>query len=340
MKAAIFHETGGPEVIRIEDVEEPVPGPGEVRLRVGAAALNHLDLWVRRGLPIDTTMPHIGGSDVAGTVESLGDGVDPAWQGARVVADPSLSCGECRYCRAGEEPLCERFRILGEHTQGAFAELVVVPARNLYRIPDDVPFERAAAAPLAFLTAWRALFGRAHLQPGERLLVTGASGGVATAAILLAKSHGAHIHAITSTPWVERVRELGADVVYDRNDADPFKTIWQDTGKQGVDVVIDSVGAALFDRCVRTLARGGRMVSYGATTGPAAAFDIRYLFWRQFSILGSTMANRQEFAAAMDAVFKGGIEPVVDVVWPLDRAADAHRRLEEGSAFGKIVLRP
>ncbi len=340
MKAAIFHETGGPEVVRIEQVEDPEPGPGEVRLRVAASAMNHLDLWVRRGLPIETTMPHIGGSDVAGTVESLGEGVDEAWLGARVVADPTLSCGECRFCRAGVEPLCDRFRILGEHTQGGFAEYVVVPARNLYRIPDDVPFERAAAVPLAFLTAWRALFGRADLQPGERLLVTGASGGVATAAIRLAKSHGAEVHAITSTPWIERVRDLGADFVYDRTVDDPFAAIWRNTAKQGVHLALDSVGQAIFDRCVRTLARGGRMVSYGATTGPEAKFDIRYLFWRQLSILGSTMATHREFIAAMDAVFKGGLEPVVDVVWPLDRAADAHRRLEEGGAFGKIVLRP
>lgn len=338
MLAAIFHENGGPDVVRIEDVPAPEPRPGEVRLRVRAAALNHLDLWVRRGLPIATTMPHIGGSDVAGIVESLGDGVDDAWLGARVVADPSLSCGECHWCVEGDEPLCERFRILGEHSQGGFAEFVTVPARNLYRLPDDVPLEKAAAVPLAFVTAWRGLFGRAGLRPAERVLVTGASGGVATAAIRLAKSRGAIVHAITSRAWIEPVRALGADFVYDRTDGDPFRPLWQDTGKRGVDVILDSVGAATFPSLVRSLARRGRLVVYGGTTGPDAAFDVRQLFWKQLSILGTTMGSRREFTAAMDAVFKGGLEPVIDATWPLSRAADAHRRLEDGEAFGKIVL--
>ncbi|HUP18534.1 MAG TPA: alcohol dehydrogenase catalytic domain-containing protein, partial [Gemmatimonadota bacterium] len=214
MRAAIFHENGGPEVVRIEDVEPPVAGPAEVRIRVGASGVNHLDLWVRRGLPIETTMPHIGGSDVAGTVESVGAGVTGWEVGDRVVVDPSLSCGACEWCRAGEEPLCDEYRILGEHTQGGFAEYVVAPARNLYRIPDDVSFETAAAAPLAFLTAWRGLVTRARLRAGETVLITGASGGVATAAVQIAKHLGATVYAVTSSPHVERVRDLGADVVY------------------------------------------------------------------------------------------------------------------------------
>ncbi|MBW3553592.1 MAG: zinc-binding dehydrogenase [Gemmatimonadetes bacterium] len=340
MRAAIFHEHGGPEVVRIEDVEPPEPGPGEVRIRVGASGMNHLDLWVRRGLPIETTMPHIGGSDVAGTVESVGGGVDDWAAGDRVVIDPSLSCGVCDWCRAGEEPLCDEYRILGEHTQGGFAELVVAPARNLYRIPDDVPFETAAAAPLAFLTAWRGLATRGRLRPRESVLITGASGGVATAGIQIAKHLEATVYAVTSSPHIDRVRELGADAVYDRLAGDWSKALWRATEKRGVDVVFDSVGEAGFRQAARSLAKKGRMVVYGATTGPKAELDLRIVFWKQIELLGTTMAGRDEFREVMDLVFGGALHPVVDVVWPLDRAAEAHRRLEEGLSFGNIVLVP
>jgi NADPH:quinone reductase-like Zn-dependent oxidoreductase len=341
MRAAIFEEHGGPEVIQLrDDIPTPEPGPGEVRLRVGASGMNHLDLWVRRGLPIETTMPHIGGSDIAGTVDALGDGVSGWSAGDRVVVNPSLWCGRCEWCRAGEEPLCVEYRILGEHTQGGFAEYVTVPARNLYRIADDTPFEIAAAAPLAFLTAWRGLVTRARLRDGETVLVTGASGGVATAAVQIAKRLGARVYAVTSTPWVDRVHELGADVVYDRTEPDYGKALWDATGKRGVDVVFDAVGSATFRQNVRSLGRRGRMVVYGATTGATGEVDIRLMFWKQLEILGTTMSNQTEFREVMDRVFHGELTPVVDVAWPLDRAREAHERLEAGEAFGKIVLRP
>ena len=340
MRAAIFDENGGPEVVEVREVERPEPGAGEVLVRVGASGMNHLDLWVRRGLPIETTMPHIGGSDVAGTVELLGEGVERWEEGARVVVNPSLWCGECEWCRAGEEPLCDRYKILGEHTQGGFAEYVVAPARNLYRIPDDVPFETAAAAPLAFLTAWRGLVTRGRLREGDTVLITGASGGVATAGIQIAKQLGARVHAVTSTPHVDRVRELGADVVHDRLEGDYSKQVWQDTDKRGVDVVLDSVGEATFRQNVRALAKRGRLVIYGATTGPKGEVDLRRLFWRQLEVVGTTMSTQEEFREVMDRVFSGGLEPVVDVAWPLDRAREAHERLEAGEAFGKIVLVP
>ncbi len=342
MRAALFHEPGPPAVVRVEDVPRPGPGAGEVLIEVKAAAFNHLDLWVRRGLPIETTWPHIGGSDVAGVVVELGAGADAAGArvGQHVVVDPSIACGECEWCRAGEEPLCVKYAILGEHTQGGFAEYVVAPARNLYAIPTDYPWEKAAAAPLAFLTAWRALVGKGRLKAGDHVLVTGASGGVATAGVQIAKLLGAKVYAVTSTAYVERVRALGADVVYDREQVDYSRELWKDTAKRGVDIVLDSVGSATWAANVRALARGGRLVVYGATTGHEAQLDLRLVFWKQLEVVGSTMANRAEFRAVMDHVFGGRLQPVVDVVWPLERAADAHARLEAGEAFGKVVLVP
>jgi NADPH:quinone reductase-like Zn-dependent oxidoreductase len=347
MKAAVFSENGGPEQIRIVDVAIPEPGPGEVRLRVAASALNHLDLWVRRGLPIETTMPHIGGSDVAGFIDALGDGVGSVAgggralamePGARVVVDPSLSCGECEWCHLGEQPLCDSYRILGEHTQGGFAEYVVVPARNLYPVPDGYPMEQAAAAPLVFLTAWRGLMTRGRLAAGESVLVTGASGGVATAAVQIAKHVGARVYAVTTSASVDRVRDLGADVVYDREQVDYAKEIWKDTGKRGVDLVFDSVGEATWRQNVRAAARRGRIVVYGATTGPKLETDARVLFWKQLDIMGTTMSNRREFEDVMALVFAGRLKPVLDVVLPLEEARTAHERLEAGGVFGKVVL--
>jgi NADPH:quinone reductase-like Zn-dependent oxidoreductase len=340
MRAAFFSEHGDPSVIRVGEQPTPAPGPGEVRLLVGAAALNHLDLWVRRGLPIEISMPHIGGSDVAGVVDELGAGVSGVGVGDRVVADPSLACGECEWCRAGEEPLCAEYRILGEHTQGGFAEYVVVPAANLYPIPDDYPMETAAAAPLVFLTAWRGLVTRGRLRAGESVLITGASGGVATAAVQLAKHLGARVYAVTTGASEARVRALGADVVYDRERVDYSRELWRDTGKRGVDLILDSVGAATWQQNVRAVARGGRIVVYGATTGPVLETDARVLFWKQAEILGTTMSNRREFRQVMELVFSGAVEPVVDAVLPLDEARSAHERLEAGGVFGKLVLVP
>lgn len=340
MRAAVFHEPGDPGVVRVEDVPVPDVGPGEVMIRVGAAALNHLDLWVRRGLPIETTMPHIGGSDIAGTVTDLGPGVDGIATGAHVVVDPSLSCGLCDACARGDEPLCAEFRIIGEHTQGGFAEYVAVPAANTFVIPDDYPLERAAAAPLVFLTAWRGLMSRGRLREGESVLITGASGGVATAAIQIARRAGARVFALTTGAHADRVRELGASVVIDRTRDDFGRELWLATSKRGVDLIFDSVGQALWPTNLRSLARGGRLVTYGATTGPAGDTDIRQVFWKQLDIIGTTMAGGDEFRTVMRLVFDGELEPVIDTVLPLDRAAEAHERLERGDVLGKVVLMP
>ncbi|HLL83194.1 MAG TPA: zinc-binding dehydrogenase [Longimicrobium sp.] len=332
MKAAIFHENGGPDVVRIQDVPRPTAGVGEVLVEVKAAALNHLDLWVRRGIPIETTMPHIGGSDVAGVIAEVGE---------RVVVNPSLWCGRCRECARGEESMCATYRILGEHTNGGFAELVAVAADRAYVIPEGLSFEEAAALPISYQTAWRALLTRARLRPGDDVLVIGASGGTALAAVQIARLAGARVFAVTSGGEnVRRLRELGAAFVYDRDREDWSKAVFRDTARRGVDVVVENVGAATWTGSIRALARGGRLVTYGATAGPVVEVDVRVLFWKQLEIIGTTMSSRSEFEAMLRAVVNGGLRPVIDTVMPLDQAREAHERLEAGGQFGKIILIP
>jgi NADPH:quinone reductase-like Zn-dependent oxidoreductase len=339
MKAAVFHEHGGPEVIRIQDVPMPAPGPGEVRVSVRAAGLNHLDLWVRRGLPIETTMPHVGGSDVAGLVDAVGEGVDWA-PGTPVVVDPSLHY-EWYEATPGSIDRGPALRLVGEHTDGGFAEYCVVPAENLVEIPRGVSFETAAAAALVFVTAWHGLHGRARLRSGERVLVTGGSGGVATAGIQVARHAGATVLALTSGPEnVERVRALGARHVYDRLAGDWVADVQRDTGGAGVDVILDSVGSPLWAGMTRVLGVMGRLVSYGATAGPKVQIDLRHAFWKQLSFLGSTMGTPEEFRQVMALVFSGELEPVIHAVLPLDEASRAHEMLEAGEVFGKVVLVP
>ncbi len=341
MRAAIFHEHGGPEQVRIEEVPRPVPGLGEVLIEVRAATMNHLDLWVRRGLPIETTMPHIGGSDIAGVVAEVGPGAMGVAVGERVVVNPSLWCGHCRSSVRGEESMCAHSRILGEHTNGGFAEYVAVPAANVYPLPESIAFEEAAALPISYQTAWRGLIGRARVRAGEDVLVVGASGGTAVAAVQIARLAGARVLAVTSGPEnVARVRALGAEIVYDRNEVDFSKEVFRDTGREGVDVVIDSVGAATWTASLRALGRGGRLVTYGATTEPVVEINLRLLFWKQLQIIGTTMSSRAEFEAMLRVALRGELRPVIDTVMPLDEARAAHERLEAGGQFGKIVLVP
>lgn len=342
MRAAVFAENGPPEVVRVAEVPVPEPGPCEVRIRVGASSLNHLDLWVRRGLPIETPMPHIGGSDIAGTVDAVGEGVAEGLLGLRVAVDPSLGYDWYEGQDQGEGFERRPLRILGEHTQGGFAEYVVVPAANLLALPDHVTFEEAAAAGLVFVTAWRGLMTRAALRAGERVLVTGASGGVSTAAIQIAKLAGAEVYAVTSGPEnVERVRALGADRVYDRKRVDDFsREVWRDTAKRGVHVALDAVGETVWPQCLKALGVGGRLVTYGATTGPRGSTEIRVVFWKQLAILGSTMGSPTEFREVMRLVFDGKLRPVIHQVLPLAEAARAHEMLEGGGVFGKVVLVP
>lgn len=342
MQALVFLAHGGLDQLRYTSVPEPVVGPDEALIAVKAVALNHLDLWVRRGIPgLRLALPHIGGSDVAGVVAAVGDEVDQAWVGRRVVINPSLGCGRCEYCLAGQQCLCVRFRVLGEHVPGGLAEYAVAPATNLYPIPEAYPFAEAAAVPLAYQTAWRALMGQARLRAGERVLILGAGGGVASAAIQIAKLAGAYVYAATSTPAKEqRAHELGADETINYRQADFSKEVWQRTGKRGVDVVLENVGPATWQGSVRALHRGGRLVTFGATTGRFAETDLNLLFWNQVSLIGSTMASYAEFRAVMELVFSGRLRPIVDRVLPLREGAEAQRILEAGEQFGKIVLEP
>lgn len=342
MKAAFFRRHGGPEVLEVGEAPEPVATAGSVVVRVKAVSLNHLDLWTRRGIPgLDLEMPHIGGSDAAGIVESVGQGVEGWEPGDRVAVNAGLFCGICDFCQAGDEALCRQFRVLGEHVPGAAAELVRVPATNLFGLPDDLALETAAAAPLAFQTAWRALKTRGRLREGETLLVTGASGGVATAGIQIGRHLGARVLAITSGPEnVKRVEELGADVAIDRLSEDVDARIAEAVAGRGVDVALDSVGEALWKTVNRALGPDGRVVIYGATTGSRVTLHLSHVFWKQLSVIGSTMSSRAEFEEVMSLVADGTLKPVLDEVLPLDEIRAAHERLEAGTVFGKLVLTP
>lgn len=342
MKAAIFHAHGPIENLQIAEMPQPEPGLGEVLVRVRAVALNHLDLFVREGLPgLRLALPHIGGSDIAGEVAALGAGVSDCSEGEHVVINPGLWCGQCEWCRMGEESLCVYYRLIGEHVTGGLAEYVVAPAINLVRIPNDYPFEQAAAAPLVFMTAWRALMSQGQLRAGQSVLVMGAGGGVATAAIQIARLAGATVYAASrSEAKRQAARDLGADEVFD-SAGDFAREIWTRTGKRGVDLVLDSVGAATWERSLRCVTKGGRLVVYGATSGPQVQIDLRPLFWKQYAIVGSTMANCAETAAVSRLVFdERRLRPIVDRVLPLDQIQSAHRLLEVGEQFGKIVLIP
>jgi NADPH:quinone reductase-like Zn-dependent oxidoreductase len=342
MKAAIFRQHGPIENLEYVDLPAPTPGPNEVLVRVRAVALNHLDLFVREGLPgLKLDLPHIGGSDIAGIIEAVGVAVEGWREGERVVVNPSLSCGVCEFCIAGEESLCIKYRILGEHTAGGLAEYVAVPSANLFRIPDDYPFEQAAAAPLVFMTAWRSMIGQGRLRAGQSLLVIGAGGGVATAAIQIGKLAGAQVFAASRDEAKrQRARELGADETFDSG-TDFAKAIRALTNRRGVDVVLENVGAATWERSLRSVAKAGRVVVYGATSGPIVQLDLRHIFWNQYAIIGATMASRSEFNTVMRLVFwERKLEPIVDRVLPLTQIQEAHRALEGGEQFGKIVLTP
>ncbi len=339
MRALFFEEHGGVEQIRFGERPLPEPGPGQVRVRLKAAALNHLDLFVLGGLPgIPIGLPHIGGADGAGVVDAVGPGVEGVEPGREVVFDPGLSCGACEFCLKGEQSLCVRYGILGEHVDGTFAEAVVVPAESLAPRPEHLGWEAAAAFPLTYLTAWRMLVERGGLRPGETVLIHGIGGGVSLACLQLAKHVGARVFVTSrSEAKLERARELGADELLPADDQ-VSRTVRKLTGKRGVDVVVDSVGKATWMQSLRSAARGGRIVTCGATTGPDPAEEIRIVFWNQLSIIGSTMGSREDWRRVVRAVTEWRLEPVVDRVFPLEEGREAYARLAAAEQFGKIVL--
>jgi len=343
MKALYFDEHGGPEVMQYGDLPDPTPGPGQVRVRVKAVALNHLDLWVRRGGPAFERLPkpHVGGCDVSGVVESYGPDASGPAAGARVAVDPGLSTKEDEWTRRGEDSVSPGYVILGEHSTGGAAEYVVVPASNLLSMPDHVSHEAAAAASLAGLTAWRLLVHRAQLKPGETIAIVGAGGGVNHLAVQVAKCLGATVYAITSSKEkMEKARALGADYAINYKAEDWSKAVFAATGKRGVDVVVDNVGAKTWAQSLRAAARGGRIVTVGGTTGYDPPAQLNQVFWKQLTIVGSTMGDPHEFDTVMDLVFRGRLLAVIDRVYGLDEGVEAYKRLAEGAALGKVLVQP
>lgn len=340
MKAMVFSEHGGPEVLRVAEVPEPHIGVSDVLVRVRACALNHLDLWIRGGMPgVTIPLPRILGSDIAGEVASVGENVKHLRAGERVLLNPGISCGHCKHCLAGDDNMCREYTLFGYMVDGGYAEFVKAPQQNVIPIPGGLSFEEAAAIPLVFLTAWHMLMTRAKVKPGEHVLVLGGGSGVGSAAIQIAKTAGAHVIATAgSEEKLAKAKELGADEVIQHSKQDIAGEVRRLTNKRGVDVVFEHVGQATWDQSLRSLATGGRLVTCGATTGYAANIDIRFLFTRQFSVLGSFMGSKAELYPVLELVRQRKVKPVIDTVLPLERAREAHERLERREQFGKIVL--
>ena len=340
MKAILFDKHGGPEVLQYGDFPTPAPGPGQVLVKLHAAALNRLDLWVREGWPgIKLDYPHIPGADGAGEVAALGDGVEGWKVGEKVVINSNLGCGECPACRQGMENRCQSWHLLGETVRGTYAEYVVVPEVNLYALPRDFAPRAAAAAALVYHTAWHSLVRRANVQAGESVLIVGASGGVNTASIQIARMLGATVYVVGSAPDKLALAEsLGAQHLIDRSkDENWAKTVFTLTGKLGVDVVVDNVGTT-FPLSFRAAAKGGRILTVGNSGGPKFEIDNRFVFGKHLSILGSSMGTRQDFAEVMEHIIAGKLKPVLDRSYPLREAGKAQERLQAGKQLGKITL--
>ena len=342
MKALAFHEHGGLDRLRYQDVPDPTIGPADVLVRVRACALNHLDLFVREGLPgFRLPLPFWTGCDIAGEVAQVGVAVREVAVGDRVAVNPNLHCGRCEFCEKGEQSLCVTYGILGEHVHGGLAEYVKVAGDKILTLPAHVKYEDAAAFILVNMTAWRMLVTQARLRAGEDLLVIGVGGGVSSTAVQIGKLCGARVWVTSSSDAkLARARELGADECINHAREDWARVVWEKTGKRGVDVVLENVGAATWKGSLRALAKGGRLVTCGATSGPIGETDIRVVFWKQVSIIGSTMSSNAEFHDVMHELFRGRLRAIVDAVMPLAEGVDAQRRLAEGKQFGKIVLTP
>jgi NADPH:quinone reductase-like Zn-dependent oxidoreductase len=343
-EAMVIRGTGGPEVLQRETIEIPEPGPREVRVRVRAVACNHVDLWMRRGLPhVKYEWPYRLGCDITGEIEAIGPGARGASGalelGAKVVVSPGVSCGVCSRCLSGQDNLCRQYRMFGEGAQGGYTRHLNVPDANLLPFPKALSFTDAAAVPLVFLTAWQMLVRKARVQPGQTVLVQAAGSGVSSAAIQIAKLHGARVIATAgSDAKIERALALGADHGINYATQDFVAECKKLTDKMGVDVVVEHVGGDTFVKSVLATRWGGRVVTCGATSGFTPQIDLRQIFFRQVEVLGSTMGPKGDLFAILELVAAGKLRPVVDRVMPLWSAADAHRALEDRKVFGKIVL--
>lgn len=342
MKAVVFSQHGGPEVLEYRDVPDPKPAPGEVLIEVQAASINHIDIFLRRGMPgVKVPLPKLAGSDAAGIVRELGAGVTGLVPGQRVAINPGVSCGRCEFCAAGFGSQCVSFGIVGENRDGAYAQFISVPAHIVLPIPDALPFEEAAAAPLVFVTAWSMLIGKGKIQPGEDVLILGAGAGVGTAAIQIAKMAGCRVFVTASSDEkLQRAGALGADVLINYAKEEFDKRIRDLTNRRGVDVVVDYIGAETWVQSLRSARRGGRVLTCGATTGFAPQTDLRQIFFRQVQVFGSTMGSHREFLDVMKCIFRGQLKPVIDRVLPLQDAREGHELIERRAVFGKIVLKP
>ncbi len=343
MRAALIRNQGGPDVLEMAEIETPTPGPDEALVRVRACALNHLDLWTRSGRAgYAPPLPHVLGNDVAGEIARLPDGVDVSGLsiGQRVMLQPGTSCGRCPMCLSGDDFACRRYRILGHGRAGGYAEFVAVPLASLIPIPDSISFEHAAAFPLVFLTAWRMLVVRAQVRSGEDVLVWAAGSGVGMAAIQIARLMGAKVIATAGgNEKLDLARSLGAEAGVDHYTGDVVAEVKRLTGRKGVEVVIEHTGEKTWERSILSLAHRGRLVTCGATSGPIGATDLRFLFAKHLSLMGSYMGSRADLLAAAPHFFEGRLKTHVHAVLPLERAADAHRMMEASEHFGKIVLR-
>jgi NADPH:quinone reductase-like Zn-dependent oxidoreductase len=341
MEAIYLRAHGGIEQVAFGDVQPPQAGPGEVLLSVRAAALNGLDFWVMRGWPaLKLRFPHVLGCDGAGVVAEVGADVADFQVGQRVAVDPTVNCGLCEYCCSGRGQMCRRFAILGEHLPGFYAQYIAVPARNLLALPDGFPFTEAAAASLVFVTAWHSLIKRGGLRAGEEVLIVGAGGGVNTAAIQIARLAGAgKVYVVGSDDEkLATAQALGADVLIDRRKEDWSAAVHRLTNRRGVDVVVDNVGAATFQMSLRALAKGGRLLTVGNTSGPKFEFDNRLMFGKHLSIIGSTMGPHQDYVEVMQLIFAGKLRPVIGAIYPLREGIAALERMQAGDFIGKLVL--
>lgn len=340
MLALAITEQTGVDAVRVMDVEEPTVSPGSVKVRMRAAALNHLDLWTARGqLPFEIAFPFVIGADGAGEVVEAGAGAEDL-VGQKVIINPALSCGRCEMCRAGEQSMCPRFEMLGEHRNGTAGAYAVVPAENVFPFPEHLNHEQAAALGVTAITAYRMLFTRGRLRPGESVLITGIGGGLALSALQLASGIAGKIFVTSSSDEkIERALALGADEGIDYKTADVGREIRARTGKRGVDLVIDSAGGDTLDGSMRALRQGGRLVIAGATAGAESTINVRRLFWNQIELIGSTMGSIEDVSSMLRAVEGRRLEPVIDSIFDLSEGPDAIKRLASGNQLGKIVIR-